>query len=246
MPRDHSKAVVEALNSWKEISAYMDRGVRTVQRWERELGLPIHRVGRGPRSPVHAFASELSVWLLRTDNGSNGHAGYPPAAEYADAKLRLNSGSAVSRVLVHRSSALVSELIQSITIQRQKTERLLKTFQEFRGQLNGRLKNHQKAVRTFRQEVNRAGEASAEEQADSRGREVVEPLDIRQQTEELVRDAARTEKRAHKMHSDVDVVHRQAEELHKDARELHLRAHGFVVDARQRRKRQTSKKKKKN
>ena len=31
------------LNSWKEIASYLGRSVRTVQRWEREFGLPVHR-----------------------------------------------------------------------------------------------------------------------------------------------------------------------------------------------------------
>src|ERR1041385_1511743 len=32
------------LDSWKAIAAYLGRGVRTVQRWEREEGLPVHRL----------------------------------------------------------------------------------------------------------------------------------------------------------------------------------------------------------
>src|SRR4051812_33630088 len=31
------------LQSWKEIAAYLKRGVRTVQRWERSHGLPVRR-----------------------------------------------------------------------------------------------------------------------------------------------------------------------------------------------------------
>ncbi len=34
----------ERLDSWKEIAAYLKRGARTVQRWEREEGLPVHRL----------------------------------------------------------------------------------------------------------------------------------------------------------------------------------------------------------
>jgi hypothetical protein len=46
------------LNSWKEIATYLDRGVRTVQRWEND-GLPIRRVGAGNRAPVFAFKVEI-------------------------------------------------------------------------------------------------------------------------------------------------------------------------------------------
>lgn len=52
---------MRALSGWKEISTYLRRGVRTVQRWEI-LGLPVHRIKGGRRSPVIAFAEELDAW----------------------------------------------------------------------------------------------------------------------------------------------------------------------------------------
>ena len=57
------KSSTGTLNSWKEIAQYLDRGVRTIQRWEHGLGLPVHRIGKGKRSPVFATASELNFWL---------------------------------------------------------------------------------------------------------------------------------------------------------------------------------------
>jgi len=59
------------LNSWKEVAAYMGRGVRTVQRWEATLGLPIHRAGSTERSPVLAFPRELDAWLAARPISSN-------------------------------------------------------------------------------------------------------------------------------------------------------------------------------
>jgi hypothetical protein len=40
----------------------MDRGVRTVQRWERSLRMPVHRIGRR-RGVVFAYAAEIDAWL---------------------------------------------------------------------------------------------------------------------------------------------------------------------------------------
>ncbi len=57
---------MEILNSWKEIAGYLGRGVRTVQRWERELGLPVHRPKGRERSAVLAFPEELQQWLQKT------------------------------------------------------------------------------------------------------------------------------------------------------------------------------------
>jgi hypothetical protein len=63
----------EILNSWKEIATYLDRGVRTIQRWAIEADLPIHRLGAGSRAPVFAFAHELNQWRRKrqalTDDG---------------------------------------------------------------------------------------------------------------------------------------------------------------------------------
>ncbi|MEP6496275.1 MAG: hypothetical protein ABJF01_26645, partial [bacterium] len=50
------------LDSWKEIAAYLGRGVRTVQRWEREEGLPVHRLVHDKRGSVYARREELASW----------------------------------------------------------------------------------------------------------------------------------------------------------------------------------------
>lgn len=51
------------LNSWKEIATYLGRGVRTVQRYERELQLPVRRVGGKAHRSVVALSQDLDTWL---------------------------------------------------------------------------------------------------------------------------------------------------------------------------------------
>jgi tetratricopeptide (TPR) repeat protein len=64
----------QRLDSWKEIAAYLRRGVRTAQRWERDAGLPVRRVG-GDRQAVYAFRGELDDWWRgRTAQGPAGAA----------------------------------------------------------------------------------------------------------------------------------------------------------------------------
>jgi TolB-like protein len=54
----------DILNSWKEISNYLDRNVRTCQRWETELGLPVHRIDQNSQhSKVFAYKLEIDHWL---------------------------------------------------------------------------------------------------------------------------------------------------------------------------------------
>ena len=50
------------LDSWKEISAYLGRSIRTVQRWEREEGLPVHRLVHEKRGSIYARREELAAW----------------------------------------------------------------------------------------------------------------------------------------------------------------------------------------
>jgi tetratricopeptide (TPR) repeat protein len=51
------------LNSWKEIANYLQREVRTVQRWEKEAGLPVRRLLHEKRGTVYAFTKELDAWI---------------------------------------------------------------------------------------------------------------------------------------------------------------------------------------
>jgi len=54
----------ELLDSWKEIAVFLQRGVRTVQRWEREEGLPVHRHRHSRGGTVFALAPEIQKWLM--------------------------------------------------------------------------------------------------------------------------------------------------------------------------------------
>jgi Flp pilus assembly protein TadD len=56
----------DRLESWKEISAHLERTTRTCQRWESEYGLPVHRFDESSRARVYAFKGELDDWFERT------------------------------------------------------------------------------------------------------------------------------------------------------------------------------------
>jgi tetratricopeptide (TPR) repeat protein len=57
------------LDSWKEIAAFFGRDERTVNRWEKEQGLPVHRLP-GTKGRVYAFTDELSAWLAAPRNST--------------------------------------------------------------------------------------------------------------------------------------------------------------------------------
>ena len=52
------------LSCWKDIAKYLGKGVRTVQRWEREFELPVRRPkGANRKSAVVAEPRDLDAWL---------------------------------------------------------------------------------------------------------------------------------------------------------------------------------------
>jgi hypothetical protein len=57
---------MKTMTSWKEIAAYMGKGIRTVQRWERDAGLPVRRPeGDFAKGPVFAVPEEIEAWVQK-------------------------------------------------------------------------------------------------------------------------------------------------------------------------------------
>lgn len=54
---------VAFLSGWKDISTYLGKSVRSVQRYERTTGLPIRRPAGGSRGSVIAIKAELDGWV---------------------------------------------------------------------------------------------------------------------------------------------------------------------------------------
>ena len=65
-------SAIDRLESWKEIAAYLGRGVRTVRRWEAQEGLPVHRHMHRSLGSVYAFKSEIDRWRSAKRRGAAG------------------------------------------------------------------------------------------------------------------------------------------------------------------------------
>lgn len=68
-PGSPAAAVSDRLEGWKEIAAYLDREVRTVQRWEKSEGLPVHRLQHDKLGTVWAVKAELDDWQAQRQAG---------------------------------------------------------------------------------------------------------------------------------------------------------------------------------
>ena len=88
----------ERLDSWKEIAAYLNRDVTTVQRWEKREGMPVHRHQHDRIGSVYAFRGELDAWARSRnlppgqENGKSiilpGAPAPPPHAEISNSRTR--------------------------------------------------------------------------------------------------------------------------------------------------------------
>ncbi len=106
MPVIDTKNGGKRLDSWKEIAAFFGRDERTVNRWEKEQGLPVHRLP-GTKGRVYAYTEELSAWLAAPRN--TGPAG-PPSDSSASLPV---AGVPGLTVIAQRPSAVETESRES-------------------------------------------------------------------------------------------------------------------------------------
>jgi hypothetical protein len=91
------------LNGWKEIAVHLGKGTRTVQRWEKLYGLPVHRIGREGGEIVFAFRDEIDRWMARTpaaEDAEGAPAPPPVSPEPLPKPVRSGRGWAVAGVLL--------------------------------------------------------------------------------------------------------------------------------------------------
>jgi hypothetical protein len=111
-----------ALTCWKDIAQYLGKGVRTVQRWELELELPVKRPnGGGSKGPVAADPTDLDRWLSsrwsrRSVRKSDGAASAAPEDMLrTQALLQTTQVVGISRKLRAENRALLIELMGALS-----------------------------------------------------------------------------------------------------------------------------------
>ena len=81
-----AQPAADRLDSWKQIAGYLQRGIRTVRRWEREEGLPVHRHVHRVQGTVYAYRSEIDAWQLRQRHAQLTSESAAPATGEASAR----------------------------------------------------------------------------------------------------------------------------------------------------------------
>lgn len=95
----------DLLESWKEISKYLNRDIKTCQRWEVKFGLPIHRIEGSPKSRVFAYRHELDTWFKEKFTNSIDH-----SKQKRSDFTKIKSILALACIII--SSAVVAFLIK--------------------------------------------------------------------------------------------------------------------------------------
>lgn len=101
------------LSSWKEIAQYIGRGVRTVQRWHSDLGLPVHSINGSTRGRVFAYKAELDRWLQE-------------CADRDRIKVAVFGEERINNPLVLRSQQAMQEIVLLASKQYDQTRELSK------------------------------------------------------------------------------------------------------------------------
>src|ERR1700733_7635812 len=114
------------LSSWKDIAKYLGKGVRTVQRWERHLGLPVRRpVGASQKSAVVVYRGDVDAWLAaRFSARTQQKSGIQANQTSRCARTTLREGVRTARELRKANHALTQEITASIRQLAERCDRL--------------------------------------------------------------------------------------------------------------------------
>ena len=118
------RLIEDRLDSWKEVAAYLKRDVKTVQRWEKREGMPVHRHVHDKIGSVYASRAELDAWArgrnLRAaeDNGINNASSADPVLEPVSPISTSTSGARWKLVLLLAGVAAVLAIGAILWLQR--------------------------------------------------------------------------------------------------------------------------------
>ena len=104
--RNFSSENADRLDSWKEIASYLNRSVRTLQRWEAFESMPLHRHFHAKAGSVHAFRSELDAWRKQRSYA------HPPGGDQTRPARR-----AEQRLINDKEQALLRTVLEAMLVQ---------------------------------------------------------------------------------------------------------------------------------
>lgn len=102
------------LSGWKEIATYLGKGVRTVQRYERDFGLPVRCPAGKDRAAVLATKAELDAWVGASPIRETFHLSRMSGSMSGTAVLGINESVAEMHRLREQMASLRNDLRTSL------------------------------------------------------------------------------------------------------------------------------------
>jgi len=106
------------LSGWKDIANHLGKGVRTVQRYERDLGLPVRRPAGKPRGSVVATKAEIDAWVAASPIRETFRLAVPATDHSASTKAEIRNGLDQMRRLAGQMNALRAQVKTSVRLLR--------------------------------------------------------------------------------------------------------------------------------
>lgn len=103
------------LSGWKDIANYLGKGVRTVQRYEGELRLPVRRPAGKTRGSVVATTAELDAWISASPVRAEFHGSAARDPLYGGSRAAIRQGIQEMRTLRAQMRGLRDEMIRSVS-----------------------------------------------------------------------------------------------------------------------------------
>jgi len=107
------------LCGWKDIANHLGKGVRTVQRYERCMGLPVRRPAGKPRGSVLATKAEIDAWIAASPIRETFRLAVPATDHSASTKAEIRNGLDQMRRLADQMIALRAEVKTSVRLLRE-------------------------------------------------------------------------------------------------------------------------------
>lgn len=112
------------LSGWKDIANYLGKGVRTVQRYEEALRLPVRRPAGRVRGSVVATTTELDAWVIASPIREEFQGGLFIDAQCVTSGIAVRQGIRQMRTLQEQMRTLRAEMRQSMFLLHKRIETL--------------------------------------------------------------------------------------------------------------------------
>ena len=131
------------LSGWKEIAKYLRKGVRTVQRYEYQFGLPVRRPADKSGGSVVATKPELDAWVLASPMREAFHlTTRQNKAQHDLSVAAIRNGITQMQRLSDQMASLQSEVKTAVGLLRE-------SIHSIHGETGGRWSRYTRRVHTF-------------------------------------------------------------------------------------------------